>query len=352
MRHFSNKIIIFNKQAHKSLIEILKTEIGLEVKTKRFKYKNYLYPICVESFIDDQELKSKTLGRFNSNTYTIELNYTYCTGLSDQVLLDLLRHELAHYLTYLEYGNQVLPHGHEFNKICKKYNWGKNVSAATIEIIEDVKQSSNKVESRYKKLIALSKSDNIHEASLALEKANQLILENEFLDTEQIYYVHCLCEFKRKNSKIDSIYHIMQSMNFGVIFHYGNELHALESFGTKELVMQSQEIFNFLESSLDEIWKKQKRESNLKGLVAKNSFFAGFSKGVLSNLQSKKKGYCDEQKNALIKLELLVKDATKLIYGNVRSVGTSGKSNTKAESIGFSKGKSFNTNFKKHSYIT
>ncbi len=354
MRHFSKNILQFNTQAIIDLKEIIRNETELDVKTKRFKYNKYLYPISVESFIDTQNLSSKTLGRFNSNTYTIELNYTYCSQISKEDYLNLLRHEFAHYLTYLKYGNSIKPHGVEFHQTCTKYNWDKEVSNATIELKKIDSKKQDKAQQIYKKLIALSKSDNIHEATLALEKANELILKHDFLntETEQEYFVKSLCKFKRKNSKIDSIYHIMQEMNFGLIFHYGNEFHNLETFGTRQLIKQSIEVFNFLNCSLDEIWKSKKKETKLKGLVAKNSFFYGFSKGVLSNLQDKKKRYSDEQKSALIKLELLIRDATQIIYGNTSKIGTSAKSNSKAESIGFNSGKSFNTNFKKHSYLT
>jgi len=352
VRHFSGKILQFNKTARLTLIEIIRNEIRLPVKRTRFKFKNYLYPISVQSFIDDQNLKSKTIGRFNCNTYTIELNYTYCIDLPEDDFINLLKHELAHYLAYLEYGNTIEPHGEEFRKICKKYNWGQEISSATIEMKEPIDNKAFKMRSKYKKLIGLSKSDNIHEASLALEKANELMLTTHFIDHEQEYFVTELCQFKRKNSKIDSIYHIMQEMNFGLIFHYGNHSHSLETFGSIELINQSMEIYKFLNDSLDQIWLKQKKESNLKGIVAKNSFFYGFSKGVLSTLQLKKKNFTEDQKHALIKLEQLVNSASKMIYGRLSKIGSSGKANLQAESLGFKSGQSFNPNFIKHKYLT
>ncbi len=351
MRIYSELILEFNKKAKKDLVLILKNETSIEVNRSRFFLHGYYYPIIIESFIDESDKQVKTLGEFDFNTLSIRLNYSILKNLDKNEYLNILRHEFAHYLAYLHHGSNIDPHGSEFKDICMKNGWREEVYSASIES-KKIDQSQEKKKRKYEKLIKLSKSSNIHEASLALSKANEYMLELDDVETEDnIFYLDNLVFFKRKNSKLDTIYHIMKEMNFGVVFRYAQKEHSLETFGTKNLIEQSHEIYHFLDKSLDQIYKKNKESHKLKGLKAKNSFFRGFCLGVLENLKLKRKDYTAYQKKALIKLELLVNEAQDMIYGKLSRTHGNVETNKKVESLGFQSGKDFNTQYKKHTFL-
>ncbi len=353
MKVFSREILKFNQKAKRDLRTIILNETEIDIRRSRFLINGYFYPLTIESFEDNQEKKVQTLGFFDSNTLTINLNFSILKTLNSETYLNLLKHEFAHYLTYINHGKEVAAHGSEFQNICKHLNWGTEVSSASIEL-KEIDQSNEKKKDKYKKLMNLAKSSNIYEATLALEKAALLKIEEyqESNDDDKSYFLDQLIQFKRRNHKIEAIYQIMKEMNFGLVFKYGQDHHLLESFGSKEQVNQSKEIFEFLNSSLDQIYKIEKIEKSLKGLRDKNSFFKGFCKGVISNLRQKESQLTKEHRNSLISLQLEVFNAQELIYGKLSTTYGQSNSNHRAESLGFQSGRNFDTNFKKHTYLT
>lgn len=349
---FSNEILEFNQYCHNIIRDILKDISIVSVKTKRFSYKNMTYPIKVLSYIDERELKKNTLAYFCSETLQIQINYEVAKNLSKKELITLLKHELAHYLVYIMHGN-VEAHGTEFRNFCKSQNWGEEIHSATIsktKINEDIKRNKNKIQ----KLMSLSKSDNIHEATLALKKAQSLMFEHnisfEEKKTDSLYYLEVLERFKRKTEKHQSIYSILESMEFALIFHYTNSGCQLETYGNLTQVTNAQEVYNYLNHCLDKIWIKTKEENNLKGLASKNSFFYGFTKGVREQLEQRE--ISTIYKNQLIKHRKDLEIAQSLIYPVTAKQNRKKSLDLYSYKKGILEGKRFNASFKKHQYIS
>ena len=63
------------------------------------------------------------LGYFDSNFY--ELGFHECLMQSSrEQLSNVIRHELAHYMTFINYGEAVQPHGAEFRAFCQANGMG------------------------------------------------------------------------------------------------------------------------------------------------------------------------------------------------------------------------------------
>jgi len=356
MRIYSEEILEFNQSCFLLLKDIIKKECLLTFKTKRFSVNGYNYPLLIESYQDEREKKVQTLAFFDANHLSISLNYSLCSQLDQQTLSNLLRHEFAHYLTYIFHSQEVLPHGKEFRATCQKFNWGKNVFSAKEEMEVFSKKNLNR---KYKKLMRLSESSNAHEAQLALSKASALLLDNPTLQEshydQEKFVVQTLLEFKRKNHLIDSIYQIMKQMHFGVCYHYGQKIHSLESYGIKEIVINSKEVFHYLDKTMNSLWLSEKnslKQSRHSTRTLKNSFFTGFAQGVVYKLKQEEKSYVQEKRFALTLLEKQMNLASQLIYPHLRtSHKARGTNSALAHNLGFKKGQSFNTKFEKHKYL-
>ena len=170
---YDSTTLAFIQKTEQMVREILETS-GVTVRRSRFLWKNYLYPIHVVVF------EGKEWGHFNAPYFQIALNRKLIYSAKDSVVRDILRHELAHYFTLLEYGT-VQPHGKEFHDICARFNFPDNVSAATMNLeTENLAKEgdlhSEKILGKVKKLLSLAASANAHEAELATVKANELLL--------------------------------------------------------------------------------------------------------------------------------------------------------------------------------
>jgi len=105
---YSQAIFSFLKKGHRLALRILREEVHLKVGNTRFYLNNRSYPLHLVAF----EHPSR-LGYFRAEFYEIGINKSYLFE-SEKDLLDLLRHELAHYLTFIKHGPHVPHHGKDF----------------------------------------------------------------------------------------------------------------------------------------------------------------------------------------------------------------------------------------------
>lgn len=280
---YSETIYAFIAKCEKYLKEIIHNEVGFDVKRSRFLYNKYLYPIHIVVFEGE-----KQLGYFDPHHYQIGLNKCLIYTAKEKVLKDILRHEFAHYLCFLYYPEQLKPHGQEFNEICDRFKWSKDISAASLNI----EQSNNllegdleaeKVIAKVKKLLSLAQSDNINEAQAATAKANQLLIKHNlnYIEKEnfETLYVDNLVTQKRKTTKLMAIYDILKHFLVRPILSYGKGQVTLEVTGLKGNIELAHYIYSFLDNEFERLWKSYAKENNFKGQKAKNSFFYGIAKG-------------------------------------------------------------------------
>jgi hypothetical protein len=270
----------------------------------------------------------------------------------DGVLRNIIRHELAHYIAYLLFGAD-LGHGEKFNELCRNLNWGKDVSSAysNLEIENQLEISKSKsnldLMNKIKKLLALSSSDNIHESEMATMKANKLIMEynlnliNQNTFDEREVFVERLFESPKKNAKHMAIYEIIKTFYVSPVFNHGKKVFYLEIVGTFENVEIATYVAHFLDGELDRLWlQTQKENPNLKGIVAKNSFFRGLAKGYIEKIESTNNLQSSEVSKAMIKVKENLNENLKIVYSRLGSSSSKDlKNNSDASKLGHSMGK-------------
>ncbi|MCB1084218.1 MAG: DUF2786 domain-containing protein [Simkania sp.] len=274
---YSETLLLFLKKVKKEAISIIQKEMALKCGPRRFWVGNVGYPLHFVVFDHPNKM-----GYFDPEMYEIGVNKCFIFE-PEESLKDLLRHELAHYLTFITHGTSVSPHGTEFHEICTLYGWKAEVARATVS--SDKRQKSLRIAEKIQKLFSLSQSHHVHEAELALCKARELLLkyhQTHLAQDSEEMEIHRLIKQKRASSKLQTIASILKHFFVYPVFNHGKQCVYLEIFGSPVNIEIATYVGHFLERELESLWKN----SNLIGLRAKNSFFRGIAHGYEKKMQS------------------------------------------------------------------
>jgi hypothetical protein len=318
---YSQTLETFRKRVKRKIKQILLEEcFTLEIKVlqKRFQFQGYYYPIEVICFERDQ-----LLGYFDSGYYTIGIhrNLAMLGEQQEEILNNIIRHEVAHYLCFILYGRQIKDHGVEYRELCKKFGWDENVYSAKLKVDQDLLsldvQKNNAILEKVKKLLSLAQSQNEHESQMATLKANELLQKHHLNrtqidkdsnehDDEQEMVCRTVWQGKRNNTKMLCISELLGQFLVFPYFNYGKNEVRLEVMGKREQVEIADYLCKYYQNEFEALWKKQ---GDLKGKRQKNSFFRGLCQGHLD--QIKNANQQSPHQSALVvlnqELQLLVK---------------------------------------------
>lgn len=344
MKIYTETTISFSKKCELFLKEIIESETELKLRKSRFEYNRYSYPIHIVIFTN-----SRNLGYFDPSTFQIGLHINLMYQVKDHVLKNILRHELAHYLCFIQTQDIDAPHGEAFKKVCLTHGWNESVSKASMHIqtANDFvgNLESERIIKKIKALLSLAQSDNKHEAELATLKANQLLLKYNLksLSGEQSFelFVDTVYTAKRRNAKMSTIYEILKHFLVKPVFIHGHKQTSLEVSGSRENIELAQYITNFLDRELEILWKEA---THLKGQRAKNSFFAGIAKGYDEKYVQLTTKFCAKEQKSLISLNQNLEHNVARVYKRLSSTSSTANTDRNAFSNGKEKGKNLTIN--------
>lgn len=331
---YDDTVVAFIRK-HENLLKALLQKAGFPVRRTRFEVGGFYYPIAVVVF------EGKELGHFDSSYLQIGLNRKLIWQAKDAVVEEILKHELAHYITYIRYG-AVPAHGAEFQKTCADLGFPKEIAAATVEIesrnrIAPLDPAADRVLEKVKKLLQLAQSTNTNEAELATLKANDLLIRHNLnkvsADDEPIYLDRVL-QHPKKTAKLSAIYEILKHFIVRPVFSYGQSICSLEVSGTLTNVKLARYVAAFLDQELDKLWLQAKKDHALKGLRAKNSFFYGVASGFDHKMHSAQKAFSNADKKALIQIESNLSRRTHEIYKRLAQSSSGHRSDSGANQLG------------------
>ncbi len=318
--------------------EILKKECKLQVLKTRFVYKNYSYPLKVVVF----EQAGK-MGYFSSEFF--ELGFSKALLFeSDQVVKNLVRHELMHFLAYLEYGNCIDDHGDEYRNLCRSFGYDKEVYEAKINLTPNLKNAitteEDKALSKVQKLLSLSASSNENESKLAALKAQELLIKynltNLSAQDDSVYLKRALSSHKT-SSKLAAISSILRTFLVSPVICYGRNRIYLEIIGEKATVNIAEYVAHFLSNEFERLYLEAKKtHPQMSGIRAKNSYFFGLAEGYLSKMK--------EQQDSLLDKKTLMVVESKLVENMNRFYPTTSKKsrytlNESTKNLGMKEGK-------------
>jgi predicted SprT family Zn-dependent metalloprotease len=293
------------------LKRLAKEEVKLPQSSRGYFIVNNFY-VSLKVHLFEQELSTSdgaTLGYFCPITGTIFLNLSFLPFMQTAEIENLLRHELAHLLTYYWY-QDACAHGPEFKKLCHTLGWGEEVSSATFpkeqwcrtlqtKITQDVQDQKKR--EKLEKLKALAQSSSEHEAHVAMSYAYKIAhelnvnVDENFSKIEHEYYSCVIWQGSRKTLEISTVISILDFFHVKTLTFSGPKKVALSLTGKKNDITFGLELFNYFRQTLTSWFALEKK---LNPTLHKKSYFHGLVHG-LSELQ--KKHYA--QGKELIKLE-------------------------------------------------
>lgn len=325
---YSKKIIKFVERIKLSIKEILAKEIGLKVYGNRFfnYFQDTSYPISVVIYNN-----KRMLGYFDSSFYELGFHENLMQVSKDQ-LNNIIRHELAHYIIFTQQGNLPQPHSSEFRAFCIQRGWGEEVYKATFDLenkIDGIVEDNNGILRKIQKLMALSASNNENEAELAMIKSQQLLLKHNIessaisdLSEEKMHLLRIMKQ-KRENAKMRAIAKILETFFVNIVYSRHGDYTYLEILGSLQNVEIAEYVAGVLNLELEKLWVQAQKNNQLKGKVAKNSFFLGIAKGYCNKINSLKMDYNTDVKNALIVINEQLKEAADIVYERLSRTSSS-----------------------------
>lgn len=346
---YSKKIIQFVNAIKGTVKDVLSKEVGLKVAGDRFydRKQTASYPIKVVIYNN-----KSMLGYFDSNFYELGFHESLMHSSKEQ-LNNIIRHELAHYMTFINYGETVQHHGVEFRAFCQLMGWNEEVYKATI-CIEDGEKASGIEEStilrKVQKLMALATSSNKNEAEQAMIKAQQLLLkhniESKYIgsEDEEKIFLKRIMKQKKENAKMRSIAQILETFFVSTIYRRAGDFIYLEILGNAVNIEIAEYVASFLQCELDKLWNQAQQHANLRGMIAKNSFFLGLAKGYCNKIQAFKREYNNDVSNALMVIEKKLVDAKAMVYQRLSKTTSSGNYCAQSSALGEQMGRQLNIN--------
>jgi len=342
---YSKKILLFLDEINCVIKEVLAKEIGLKVGRRRFfdRREKASYPINVVIYNN-----KSMLGYFDPHFY--ELGFHECLlHTSKKQLHHVIRHELAHYITFIEHGAAIQPHGSEFKAFCASMGWKEEIYKATF-CLEGEQNAPAAEESsilrKVQKLMALTNSSNKNEAEQAMIKSQQLLLkynlESKYTEDDEKVFLKRIMKQKREDAKMRSIAKILETFFVNTVFNKTGAFTYLEILGSSVNVEIATYVADVLECEMDRLWKQAQKQAPLKGRIAKNSFFLGLAKGYCNKIQALKREYQSEMTQALLVIEKKLMDAKSMAYPHLVSIKSGAHVCPKSSALGEKMGRELN----------
>lgn len=243
-------------------------------------------------------------GRWDPFKRIIELNRKLIFEHSWDVVLYVLKHEMAHQMVSEIYLQDDTPHGEFFKKACEQLKVPKEFqkgSGALTDPSAAWKAQGQKSETlmavvqKIEKLFALAKSTNEAEAAVAVAKAQELLrkydIDQNLLAEQKQDFRYTLYDTGKQ--RLSPVYSHMASLlmnhyNVDIIFIHHFNVHTkkttqvLEICGRESHVLIAEYVFDFLMRSLNHLWQDYSKATRAPP-QAKTSF----QLGVLAGFQKK-----------------------------------------------------------------
>jgi hypothetical protein len=257
-------------------------------------FKGALSPPALE--LADHEA---SLGRWTRATRTLELSRPFVLRSSWGVVVEVLKHEMAH-----QYVSEVLgetseaPHGRAFRELCERL--GVDGRASGVPTAQSGGADGRIVE-RIARLLALAESPNEHEAQAAALAAQRLMLKHN-IDTAARPSSYVFRHLGTPSGRVTEAERIV-AMILGR--HYFVEViwvpvyrpleekrgSVLEICGTPENVEMAEYVYAFLRHTAEELWQAHRREHGVRSNRDRRSFQAGMMAGFADRLSRDAKAH-------------------------------------------------------------
>jgi predicted SprT family Zn-dependent metalloprotease len=236
-------------------------------------------------------------GRYHHVTRVIELSRPFVLEQTWGVVLEVLKHELAHQFVHEVLGEQEEPHGPAFRAVCERL--GIDPSARGLPVAS--KGSAQHVLDRVHRLLALAQSDNQHEAEAAAAAAQRLMLRHNIASADlgersDYGFAHLgritgrVTEWERRLGNVLGS-HFFVEVIWVPAFDVRTQKRGsvLEAIGTPENLALASYVHAFLCATAERCWAEHRRAQGLRGNRDRLVFYAGVMSGFAESLERQAK---------------------------------------------------------------
>ena len=266
----------------------------------------YQYRITLELPILTISRSRRQLGSWSAQERVLSLSHFLISEHPWPLVLQVLKHEMAHQICSEQHHKDDAGHGPLFREACNRLGLDSSFHRAGADvhasfIVADhgntTTDPGRQVIAKVRKLLALGKSENEHEAALAMQRAREL-LDRHRLDfsslAEEEHLVHQNINTGSKTlpAHRKAICSLLEA-NFGVRVICATNydplgdcsLKTIELLGPEENVAIAVHCYHFLENRLLVLWEQNRHSFAGGGLRARKSYFLGILAGFRQTLQ-------------------------------------------------------------------
>jgi len=275
----------------------------LEQLVHEFRNICWHYRVQLRTPIFELSAARQQLGCWLPNQRIIRISRHLIASSSWDVVLMVLKHEMAHQVCSEYFGSCRLGHGKAFQDACQLLGVPSPYNRSAGDLPEVLAEPAKDGETedgrniirRVNKLLALAGSENEHEAALAMQRATQLLrrhnLEMSAGDNPADTPSACVRLLIRTGKKQipswrKAVCRILKDYFFvEVIFSSLYDAQRRDSYKTIELLGRSENVpvaehcSYFLEQRLEFLWKKNRQRFKGNTRTAKNSYYLGLLHG-------------------------------------------------------------------------
>lgn len=237
------------------------------------------------------------LGRWIEATRTIELSRALVLAEPWGVVIEVLKHEMAHqYVTEILGERGETPHGPRFRAVCERL--GIDAAAAGMPDARppEKTEAERKIGERIARLLALAESPNVHEAEAAMAAAQKLLLKHniELRDarTARGYVWKHLGTPTGRTTEAERVLSLLIGKHFFVEAIWlpvyrpleGKRGSVLEICGLAENVEIAEYVHGYLMTTAERLWREHRARMQIRGDRDRRTFLAGVMTGMNDKL--------------------------------------------------------------------
>lgn len=299
---------------------VILRQLSKEIKNifNRYGFDPNRYPVFPGLFDN-----SSYNGVYYPTDNTIFLDRSFVEGNSWVVVLEILKHELAHHVAYKFFNaKDHTAHGEAFQKAADSLGLtgsARKASANSKELSKELEDEKSRILARVEKLKSMTKgTDNANEAAVALRRLSELQkkYDIEKWEKEQEISVDSLVidfGIKRCPSWTPHIITLMmevykvEAVLRHVYCHRKNqENRCVEFIGTKESLEMVDYAYNYVVNQMKRAYKLYKGP---RGKATANSFYKGFINSVCAKFSSEEvEKKADSTEKALVAIDKEIAD--------------------------------------------
>ena len=225
------------------------------------------------------------------------------TDYSWDMVLEILKHEIAHHYVDEVYGSDMgAAHGEAFKAACKIFAvsaWAARATGDLPEAIPTLRErvlsaEDEKLLSRVEKLLALAQSTNENEALLAMQKVREIYAKHEIgrlrehksSEMDHLIISRGRKKMERHESKVFSILndHFFVKIVYTTLYSAKDQTKykAVELLGTRANLLMAEYVYFFLMQQCESLWRRHRKTTGCSGRLR-----ASFMLGVLHGFDDK-----------------------------------------------------------------